>query len=316
MTDPDYDQLLDEETKAFIAKTQSYYPDRGQDPTVAEMRADYEAMCAGFAVAYPDGLRRQDTVIANGSHSIPVRWYTPEAAAETGPLLIYFHGGGFVVGGLDSHDSICADLAHGTGLTLLAVDYALAPEHPYPAALNDARDAVRYILKTQPDRHILLAGDSAGAWLAASVAHQMKQSAPRLIGQVLIYPTLGGDITAGSYLTHANAPLLSRDNIIWYGQQFFGTEQPWHRIGPLGETDFTALPPTVIFAAACDPLYDDGPAYAQAVTASGGKAVCITAEGLVHGYLRGRHQVQKIADSFAQMTTACRALGDGVWPYR
>ena len=316
MTDPDYDQLLDEDTKAFIAATQSYYPDRGQPPTIAEMRADYEAMCAGFTAPYPPGLNVTDSSIANGHHPIPVRWYRPEAGAKGQPVIVFFHGGGFVVGGLDSHDSICADLAQGTGLAVMAVDYALAPEAPYPAALEDAVSAVKHMLETTANTPFLLVGDSAGAWLAASVAHQFSQPEPRLIGQILIYPTLGGDITTGSYKTHAHAPLLTTEDIIWYGQQFLGTDQPYRRVGPLVETDFEHLPPTVIFAAACDPLHDDGPAYAQQICAAGGKAHCLTEDGLVHGYLRGRYQVKRIADSFARITAACRTLADGSWPYR
>lgn len=315
MTDPNYELLLDEETKAFITATQSYYPDRGQAPTIAEIRADYEAMCSGFATPHPAGLSTHDSSLANGCHSIPVRWYRPEAATASQPVMIYFHGGGFVVGGLDSHDSIVADLAAGTNLAVMAVDYALAPEAPYPAALEDAMSAVSHVLKTT-DVPFILAGDSAGAWLAASVAHALNRPEPRLIGQILIYPTLGGDIRTGSYKSHADAPLLSTEDIIWYGQQFMGTDQPHQRMGPLVETDFEHLPPTVIFAATCDPLYDDGPAYVRQICAAGGKAVCQTEDGLVHGYLRGRYQVQKIADSFARIVAAGRALADRDWPYR
>ena len=315
MTKPDYELLLDDETKAFIARTQSYSADRGQPPTVAEMRADYDAMCAGFAAPHPDGLNVQDSTIANGSHFIPVRWYRPDSTAAGTPVIVYFHGGGFVVGGLDSHDSIVAELAHGSGLDTVAVDYALAPEHPYPAAAEDAMSAVRHVLRTKPDSGLILAGDSAGAWLAASVAHQLGTAEPRLIGQVLIYPTLGGDIRHGSYVTHAHAPLLTTDDIIWYGRQFVGPDQPYRRIGPLCETGFDHLPPTVIFAAACDPLHDDGPAYARKLAEAGRQAVCITEDGLVHGYLRGRYQGKKIADSFARIIAACRALSDGDWPY-
>ena len=314
MTDPDYEQLLDEETKAFIAATKAYSPDRGQPPTIAEMRADYEAMCAGFAAPHPVGLRVEDSSIANGHHALPVRWYRPVQGLNDSPVIVFFHGGGFVVGGLDSHDSICADLARDTGLPVMAVDYALAPEAPYPAALDDAMRAVSHVLEIN-DTPFIVVGDSAGAWLAASVAHKMRPTEPRLIGQILIYPTLGGDITTGSYKTHANAPLLRTEDIIWYGQQFLGTDQPYRRIGPLVETDFDQLPPTVIFAAACDPLYDDGPEYAARIRTAGGRAVCITEDGLVHGYLRGRYQVKRIKDSFARIAAAGRALADRRWPY-
>lgn len=315
MTEPDYDLLLDAQTKAFITRTLSYSPDRGAPPTVAEMRADYDAMCAGFAAPLPEGLTITDAQIANGSHAIPVRWYQPEGKPESAPVMIYFHGGGFVVGGLDSHHSIVADLAHQAGITVMAVDYALAPEAPYPAALEDAMSAVRHIANTTENSGFILAGDSAGAWLAASVAHALARPEPRLLGQLLIYPTLGGDISTGSYVTHAHTPMLSTDDIIWYGQQFMGRDQIYRRVGPLCEADFTNLPPTVIFAAACDPLYDDGPAYAELITAAGGKAKCWSEEGLVHGYLRGRYEVQKIADSFARIVAGCRALTAGSWPY-
>ena len=190
MTDPNYELLLDEETKAFITATQSYYPDRGQAPTIAEIRADYEAMCSGFAAPHPAGSGARlilqsthDSSLANGCHAIPLRWYRPEAATASQPVMIYFHGGGFVVGGLDSHDSIVADLAAGTNLAVMAVDYALAPEAPYPAALEDAMSAVSHVLKTT-DVPFILAGDSAGAWLAASVAHALNRPEPRLIGQI------------------------------------------------------------------------------------------------------------------------------------
>ena len=315
MTTPDYELLLDDETKAFITKTLSYYPDRGQPPTIAEMRADYDAMCAGFAAPIPDGLKITNTTIANGSHAIPVRWYHPKGHTDDRPIVIYFHGGGFVVGGLDSHDSIVADLASEAGLAVMAVDYALAPEHPYPAAADDAMSAVKHIMNTTPNTRVMLAGDSAGAWLAASIAHALARPEPRLLGQVLIYPTLGGDIKTGSYQTHAQAPMLTTQDIIWYGQQFSGTDQPYRRIGPLTETVFSGLPPTVIFAATCDPLYDDGPAYEKLIRSAGGKAICRKEDGLVHGYLRGRREVQKIADSFAALTDALRHLADQKWPY-
>ena len=166
-----------------------------------------------------------------------------------------------------------------------------SPWSAYPAALEDAMSAVSHVLKTT-DVPFILAGDSAGAWLAASVAHALNRPEPRLIGQILIYPTLGGDIRTGSYKSHADAPLLSTEDIIWYGQQFMG-DQPHQRMGPLVETDFEHLPPTVIFAATCDPLYDDGPAYVRQICAAGGKAVCQTEDGLVHGYLRAAIRSRK-----------------------
>jgi len=332
MSGTKYDQLLDAEVLAFIARTTSCYPKRSAPPDLQEMRSDYEQMCAAFAVPYPAGLTTKDDMIepiADSSDTIPVRWYYPADIKQGQPAILYFHGGGFVVGSLASHDSICADLAAGAEMDLMAVDYALAPEHRYPAALEDALAATRYFCDAFPGRAFLLAGDSAGAWLAASVAHRLAGKQPGLLGQLLIYPTLGGDVTRGSYIEHGNAPLLSRENILWYSQQFWGysqqfrdtdqqfrdTDQPDKQPGPLSETEFSCLPPTVIFSARCDPLCDDGPAYAKLIIQAGGKAHCSIEEGLVHGYLRGRYSSEKIANSFLGMQAACRALKAEDWPY-
>ena len=320
MNAPDYTYLLDDEVKAFISKTRSFYPDRGQPPNLAEKRADFEAVCAGFAVPYPEGLNIYDTKIANGHRPIAVRWYLPAGCsakiAVVTPVIVYFHGGGFVLGGLESHDSIVADLAHGTGLTVMAVDYALAPEHRFPAACEDALKSVQSCLNKGSIRQIILAGDSAGAWLAAYVAkHLSQQKELQLLGQLLVYPLLGGDISKGSYVKYKDAPLLTRQDIIWFYQQFFGPDTATWPIGPLMETTFSELPPTIIFAAEYDPLHDDGLAYARAITSAGGKAVCISEEGLVHGYLRGRHSVNRIKESFTQMIAALRHLAKQNWPY-
>lgn len=311
----DYEALLDEEVKAFIAKTASCYPERGEPPTISQIREDYEAMCAQFSAPYPEGLKVADAVIEVPSlPPISLRWYQPQGASKL-PALIYFHGGGFVMGGLESHDSICADLAFDAGLEVMAVDYRLAPEHLFPAALNDVAAAVEYFCAHQPDRPFLLAGDSAGAWLAARLSHQLAASEKPLLGQLLIYPTLGGDVDSGSYLVHADAPMLTRQDVLWYSRQFWGTENPELQDGPLVQKDFTSLPPTLIFAASCDPLCDDGPAYAAKIKAAGGRAHCFIEEGLIHGYLRGRKEGPKIKDSFTRMVQAACALSQSNWPY-
>ena len=310
-----YEAILDAEVAAFIAKTASCYPEREEPPTISQIREDYEAMCAQFAVPHPAGLQVADTVMeAQGLPPISLRWYRPPDASSL-PALIYFHGGGFVMGGLESHDSICADLSFDAGLEVMAVDYRLAPEHPFPAALKDVAAAMEYFCATQPGRPFLLAGDSAGGWLAARLSHQLRGSQACLLGQLLIYPTLGGDVDKGSYLVHAEAPMLTRGDILSYSQHFWGTENPALQDGPLVQKDFFALPPTLIFAASCDPLCDDGPAYAAKIKAARGRAECVVEDGLVHAYLRGRKEASKIKDSFTRIVEAARALSRSDWPY-
>jgi acetyl esterase len=263
-------------------------------------------MCRSFHRGYPEGVLAEDRRIAN----VPCRIF-PGAA----PPVVYLHGGGFVVGGFESHDDICAEIRATTGLTVVCVDYRLSPEHRHPAALEDALAVVRILATEGP---VLLAGDSAGGNLCAACAHVLR-GAPdvQLLGQVLIYPGLGGDINAGSYLTHANAPMLTRDDVLFYaGIRHGGTApQADPSVSPLLDTSFANLPPTITFGAECDPLCDDAEAYAKAIRTAGGFAVSFTEQGLVHGYLRARHTVPRAKASFARITTALSALARSEWPY-
>ena len=165
--------------------------------------------------------------------------------------MLYLHGGGFVVGGLDSHDDVCAELCQRTGYELVSVDYRLAPEHLHPAAFDDALTAFEWVAKTyaQP---ILLAGDSAGGNLAAALAHATRGHERAPIGQVLIYPGLGGDMSKGSYVEHAEAPMLTVRDIEFYRDVRSGgpERQGDATVAPLADTDFSGLPPTVVVTAA------------------------------------------------------------------
>ncbi len=159
---------------------------------------------------------------------------------------------------------------------------------------------------------IVLAGNSAGANLAAAVAHATRGTVP-VAGLVLIYPGLGGDLNRGSYLTHAHAPMLTRDDILFYAGIRYPDgarpKAPDPTALPLDDTDFTGLPPTICFSAECDPHCDDGPAYAAQITAAGGEAHAVVEPGLVHGYLRARHMSARARGSFARINRAICDLG-------
>lgn len=306
-----YDDLLDDEVRAFIARTNAFYPPEAVDFTVAEQRRFYDAFCREFDMGRPDGVAVQDT----DADGVQVRIYT---AGEPGATVLYFHGGGFVVGGRDSHDSICAEICAGTGYRVVSVDYRLAPEHVHPAHFDDAMTAARWAL-AQYDGPVVLAGDSAGGNLAAAVAHALRGSARdgRITGQLLIYPGLGGDITQGSYVEHAHAPGLSTADVAYYHDIRAG-HAPVERdptFAPLHDTDFTDLPPTIIVSAACDPLADDGRVYRDAIRAAGGRAEWINEAGLIHGYLRARLMSAKARDSFARIVAGIQCLGQRLWPF-
>jgi acetyl esterase len=304
-----YDSLIDAETWAFIRATAEHYPDDAVGLDIAGQRQVYDAMCRAFHRGYPDGVTAAD-MDADG---VPVRVYT---AGEPTRCAVYFHGGGFVVGGLESHDDVCAEICAQTGYRVVSVDYRLSPEHKHPAAFQDAWGAVKWAV-AQYDEPLVLVGDSAGGNLAAAVAHRGRGRLDCIAGQVLIYPGLGGDMTTGSYVTHAHAPMLTRDDIMFYKDvRTNGTEpQGDPTYAPLHDTDFSDLPPTVVVSAQCDPICDDGQIYCDRIRDAGGLAHWIPEPGLVHGYLRARHTVGRAADSFERIVLAIEALGQGLWPY-
>lgn len=300
MTSPDYQRLLDPAMWEFIHRTNTFYPEDTASRSIDDQRAIYDAMCRAFHAGYPPGITAQDDLIAG----VPCRHY-PGA----GPTVIYLHGGGYSLGGLDSHDDICAEICDRTGLPVISVDYRLAPEHLHPAAHQDALAVTRAIALSGP---YLLAGDSAGGALAATVAHALRGSANPPKGMVLIYPGLGGDLNKGSYLTHAKAPMLTRDDVLFFsGISHAGGRAPTSDATAyvLHDTDFSGLPPTVIFSAECDPLADDGRDYCQRITAAGGQATWHLEKGLVHGALRARHMAPTAAACFDRIVTAIATLG-------
>lgn len=300
MAPTDYQTLIDAPTWAFIARTNACYPDDTATRSIAEQRTIYDAMCRAFHRGYPSGVTAQDAVIAG----VPCRRYHGARLS-----VIYIHGGGFLLGGLQSHDDICAEICARTGFEVISVDYRLAPEHKHPAAFQDALAVCRAIAEI---RSYLLVGDSAGANIAASVAHASRGSASAPLGQVLIYPGLGGNLDRGSYLTHANAPMHTLSDVQFYAGIRHENALP-SKTDPtacaLHDTDFTALPATAVFSAECDPIADDGRDYCAAIITAGGKATWHLERGLVHGYLRARHTVPRATESFNKIITAISTLG-------
>ncbi|MER8385135.1 alpha/beta hydrolase [Mesorhizobium sp. M1329] len=309
----DYKTLIDAETWAFIERTNSYYPPDTIDYTIAEQREIYNRMCREFFAGYPQGVTAETTAIATPWHRVPIRIYRAPAP-ETAAMVLYFHGGGFMLGGLDSHDDLCAELCSRTGYEVVSVDYRLAPEHLHPAAFDDAICAFEWASTTY-ERPILLCGDSAGGNLTASVSHATRGHARKPIGQMLVYPGLGGDSSTGSYVTHAEAPMLNVRDLVFYKDIRTGGEDRTGdlTLSPLADADFANLPPTVVITAECDPLSSDGEAYRDCIVAAGGRAWWFEEPGLVHGYLRARHTVGRARSSFTRIVDAVAVLGRGEW---
>jgi acetyl esterase len=309
----DYRMLIDEETWTFIDRTNAFYATASADDSIARRRDIYDRMCREFFSGYPEGVSAENKAIALRDRRIPVRRYRA-MRYDAHAVVIYYHGGGFVVGGLESHDDICAEICHRTGYEVMAVDYRLAPEHPHPAAFDDALAAYRWVADGY-DIPIVLAGDSAGGNLAAAVAHAARSLKTRPIGQVLIYPLLGDDMSGGSYQRHAEAPMLGTRDLDYY-RRIRTAGRPVvadATLAPLTDRDFSGLPPTVIITAENDPLSDDGQAYRDRIVAAGGKAWWHDEAGLVHGFLRARHSVARARESFTRIVDAVRMLGRKEW---
>jgi len=330
---PDYTVLIDAQTQAFIEHTENALPKEATRLEIWQQRALYDAMCRELYAGYPAGVTSSGVSCGADSSAdnrrdnktqIPFRQYKPpsESDLRNTANIIYLHGGGFVVGSLESHDDVCAEICGRTGNSVISVDYRLSPEHKHPAALDDVMVVIEHIYQTQ-QQSIIVCGDSAGANLAAAACHAYRnkrdihQAVPEIIGQLLIYPGLGGDTTQGSYLTHANAPMLSTDDVQFYASiRCRNATQMFDPLfAPLLDTSFNNLPPTIVFSAECDPLCDDGDSYCSNIRLAGGRAHWFKESGLVHGYLRARHTVERAKRSFDRIIEAITYLDKKQWPY-
>ena len=294
---------LEPEMHAFIARTESFYAANAVELSVAEQREMYRRLCQEFTPDRPMGVLSHDAEIEGPGGPIPVRHYYADASKgaekagqDKGPpaCVLYLHGGGFVVGDLDSHDFICAHFAAETGANVIAVDYRLAPEHKFPAAFEDALAAYRAV-RGQPERwgidaeRIVVAGDSAGANLAAAVAHTLADSSEvNIAGQILLYPCLlpSGRGDFDSYVQNAAGPILSAKEMSWFWDMYLSKSEDGEdsRASPYLAKNFAAMPPSKIVVAEMDILRDEGLAYAERLREAGVPVDVTLFHGAPHGF--------------------------------
>jgi acetyl esterase len=267
-------------------------------------------MLRHYRYPHPDGIQTRDRTIDGRHGAVPLRHYRYREG-NAAALILFIHGGGFILGSLDSHDDICAELCAATGFDLVSVDYRLSPEYQHPVHLDDVEDA----FLACDHGATILAGASAGGTLAAALAHRRRHSAQRPAGQVLVYPSLGGDLLdLDSYRENADAPLLSTRDIHFYrGARCAGDDLPLTdpEFYPLVAKNFRGCPPTVAIAAEVDPLRDDARTYVEKLQADGVAADWIVEPGLVHDYLRARHVSARAEQAFANISTAISKLAEG-----
>ena len=242
----------------------------------------------------PLGMARvEELAIPVDGAELAARLYVPEGTGAAPGLTIFFHGGGWVLGTLETHDATCRALARASGAALLSVGYRLAPEHPYPTAVEDCYGATCWAAENAPrlglnGARLAVAGDSAGGNLAAAVALMARdRGGPQIAHQLLIYPITDHDFTTASYHAHGGkGGFLSLDAMQRFWADYLGGRDP--REAPLAallrRDDLSGLAPATVIVAEHDPLRDEGAAYAAKLTEAGGAAELVEAPGMIHGF--------------------------------
>jgi len=292
-------QTLDPATQLLLALAQRRggTPPPGSNPVGKERAVLRRQAIIGAGI--PDLVAEVRNLEIDGAEGkIKARFYkTPEAGGPH-PLLVFYHGGGFVLGDLDSHDSVCRKLAVHSGVDVLAVDYRLAPEHPFPAPADDARAAFDWAVANAADlgsdpTRVAVGGDSAGGNLAAVTAIDAARSlSPPPVAQFLIYPVTDFVEERQSKRSFAEGFFLTTELMDWFADQYTGTladnpenRSQW-RASPLRADDHSGIAPALVITAGFDPLRDEGEKYAQCLEAAGVHVVQRRFPELVHGFMQ------------------------------
>ncbi|MFT5219597.1 MAG: acetyl esterase [Planctomycetota bacterium] len=303
-THPDMERLL----------AVKFSVNRDLDPE--SQRDGWDEYRRAFERPYPASMRVNDyamPAIDDANPAVPIRVYRPDPAAEKSPFILYFHGGGFVKGDLNTSDTIAWGIAELSGAVVISVDYRLAPEHPFPAASDDAFNALCYLAEQAgrfdlDAQRIAVCGDSAGANIAAALCLMSRdRGGPAIKAQALNYPCLNDEFVAESYTRYAEGPGLTTADMTYYWEQYLGLHKPTDNgyAVPIKAQNHAGLPPAHIHIAEIDPLADDGRTYARLLEQAGVVSQLRVANGMVHGYLRARFDGTAAAAEFA---APCRFL--------
>ncbi len=233
----------------------------------------------------------EDRTIPGPAGEIPIRIYWPEGTGPF-PVLVYFHGGGWVIGSITSHDATCRTLTNAAGCMIVSVDYRLAPEHKFPAAAEDAYTATKWVAEHgaaigADPRRVAVGGDSAGGNLAAVVSLMARErGGPPLAYQLLVYPVTDYRFDTPSYGENAEGYLLTKQSMEWFWNHYLNDasqgDHPY--ASPLRAQDLRGLPPALVITAEYDPLRDEGAAYAARLQEAGVPAACSRYDGMIHGF--------------------------------
>jgi acetyl esterase len=292
--------------------------------TPDQAREQYLLRVAKLAVKEPI-FRTEDRRIPGPGSPIPIRIYTPREArpGEKLPVLLWFHGGGFVIGSIDTHDSVCRMLANQADCIVVSADYRLAPECKFPAAVEDCEAALKWVALYSVEfgadpQAIAVGGDSAGANLATVVAILARDSGhPKIAFQLLIYPCAAPEPETPSHYKFAEGYVLSRNNITWFFRLYQRSRADSNdfRFAPLIADDLANLPPALVLVAGYDPLRDEGVDYAKRLIEAGNRVRLVNYEGMIHGFIlmggavdAAKRAVAESAQALREAFSATRAV--------
>ncbi|HVD01265.1 MAG TPA: alpha/beta hydrolase [Candidatus Dormibacteraeota bacterium] len=284
---------LDPEARTYLEATAALGLPSLREQGAKAARLNLALRAAVLAGPVEDVARVEDVHVPGPAGPIPVRLHASEATSPL-PLVVYFHGGGWVTGDLDTHDPVGRALANRSGCLVASVDFRSAPEHPFPAPLDDCWAVVEWLAALgaevggDPSR-IAVFGDSAGGNLAAAVSLRARdRGGPSLAAQVLVFPVLDHDLNRPSYRANGTGFGLTRDSMAWYWEQYLlgGADPNSPELSPLRASDLSGLPPALVITAEFDPLVDEGVEYARRLAEAGVPVEHLNEAGMIHGYLR------------------------------
>jgi acetyl esterase len=296
---------------ALLAQLNDVFPRLGTEITdAAEARRAFAALRRAPTEPVPVALVEQFDIRGPDREPLALRRYLPQHPIADA-VVLFLHGGGWVLGGLDSHDDFARRLAAGTGAETFAVDYRLAPEHPFPAALDDCYRALEYLAELRPRAQVVLCGDSAGASLAiGSCLVARERGGPMVAGQALLYPVTDPACSSPSFTENAKGFYITAAHLRWFWRQYLREDglrrHPY--VSLVDVADLAALPPAHVVTAELDPLRDEGERFARRLEDAGVPVSLVRYGGAFHGFLLFPSQLELARDAHRELWGAMRGL--------
>ncbi|MEI8106045.1 MAG: alpha/beta hydrolase [Actinomycetes bacterium] len=306
--DPQVEYLLQEIAASGAAPVETLTPEAAREAYAKTCKEQFGPVDEVHSV--------EDRVIED----VPVRIYRPVETSEPSRALVYVHGGGWVVGSIETHDGITRALAKRAGVVVISIDYRLAPEHPFPTALVDCWTVARWVWEHAEElgldqERIGIAGDSAGAAIASAIVRKGREAATPFAMQVLLYPVLNHDFTTPSWKKFATGCGLTADAMKWYWEQYAGTAENLTDIdlAPGQLRDMRRLPPTLVVTAEYDILRDEAETFAQRLDLAGVPTEGFRYDGMIHGFLRMAGRVDRSQQALTEIAETIKVGLEPGW---